>query len=83
MGYVMILHRTLTTEYWAGRKGDRVMPIGFWAISRNELKDIWACRTRKPLSIEELNKLCQELPEKLNNVIYEEMDKIQISRAKG
>ena len=25
---------------WAGRKGDRVMPIGFWAISRNDIGEL-------------------------------------------
>lgn len=58
------------------------MPIGFWAVSRNQLKDIWDFRTHKPLSIQELNELCRELPEKLDIVIYEAMDKIQTERAR-
>jgi len=59
------------------------MPIGFWAVNRREIKDIWACRTHKPLSIQEMEKLCRELPGKLDSVIYEAMDKIQTERARN
>ena len=52
------------------------MPIGFWAISRNDVKEMIQARTGTTPAIWYLDKLCRRLAMKLDFTLDNEIEKV-------
>ena len=50
------------------------MPIGFWAISREELRTMLEARTGNTPSQEILDKMVRTLPHTLSNALEDELE---------
>ena len=66
---------SLLDAVWAGRKGDRVMPIGFWAVSRLTITEVLAYWRKQyhhpPPTALEVDRVVKYLKEHLNDSLKE------------